>query len=201
MAHVALFHSALGLRPAVVRFADALRADGHVVVTPDLFDGETFDRLEDGVAKRDAVGIAELSRRAHEAVNEMPSDCVYAGFSMGAASAQMLAMTRPGARACVMMHALLPTHFFGADHWPSAVPVQVHVAEHDPWVDAAVVDAVAGGSADAVNVFRYRGGAHLFADDDSADFDADHAALMLQRVRAFVASVSSRVRSDTALVA
>ena len=47
MAHIVLFHSALGLRPAVHRFADALRAAGHQVTTPDLFDGAVFDRLDE----------------------------------------------------------------------------------------------------------------------------------------------------------
>jgi len=58
MATVVLFHSALGLRPAVHDFADALRAAGHEVHTPDYYDGETFDTVEDGVVKRDALGMA-----------------------------------------------------------------------------------------------------------------------------------------------
>ena len=184
MAHIVLFHSALGLRPAVHRFADALRAAGLQVTTPDLFDGAVFDRLDDGVAKRDELGIDELSRRAQAAVEGLPSDLLYAGFSMGAASAQMLAMTRPGARGAVLMHAALPGHFFGQPSWPDAVPAQLHFAEDDPWVDAAVVDALAS---PALEVFRYAGNAHLFADDDSDDFVEPHAQAMLDRVLAFVA--------------
>ncbi len=46
MAHIVLFHSALGLRPGVQHFADALRKAGHAVTTPDLYDGEVFDSFE-----------------------------------------------------------------------------------------------------------------------------------------------------------
>jgi hypothetical protein len=95
----------------------------------------------------------------------------------------MLALTRPGAKAAVLMHAVLPLHFFGAQQWPEAVPAQIHFSEDDPWVDSAVADKVGGGVA---QLFRYSGGAHLFADQASEDFDADHAQQMLVRVRAFV---------------
>jgi hypothetical protein len=30
----------------------------------DLYDGEVFDELDDGIAKRDAIGIPEFARRA-----------------------------------------------------------------------------------------------------------------------------------------
>jgi dienelactone hydrolase len=46
MAEVLLFHHAQGLTPGVVSFADTLRRAGHIVHTPDLFDGRTFDTLE-----------------------------------------------------------------------------------------------------------------------------------------------------------
>jgi dienelactone hydrolase len=50
MAEVLLFHHVLGLNPGVHGFAEALRAAGHVVHTPDLFDGRTFQSIEDGIA-------------------------------------------------------------------------------------------------------------------------------------------------------
>ena len=42
MASILLFHSVLGLRPAVLADAERLRAAGHDVSTPDLFDGAVF---------------------------------------------------------------------------------------------------------------------------------------------------------------
>jgi dienelactone hydrolase len=62
MASIVLFHSALGLTAGTRKFADTLARDGHTVHTPDLFDGETFRTVEDGVRKRDALGIPELMR-------------------------------------------------------------------------------------------------------------------------------------------
>ena len=39
MAEIVLFHHAQGLTPGVTAFADELRQAGHIVHTPDLFDG------------------------------------------------------------------------------------------------------------------------------------------------------------------
>ena len=49
MAEVLLFHHAQGLTPGIRTFADELRAAGHTVHTPDLFDGRTFPTLDDGL--------------------------------------------------------------------------------------------------------------------------------------------------------
>lgn len=185
MSTIVLFHSALGLRPAVHRFAETLRAAGHEVHTPDLFDGEVFDDLEAGVAKRDALGIPTLSARAAESVADLPNELVYAGFSMGAASAQWLAATRPGAVAAILLHAVLPPAALGVEAWPN-VPVQVHTADADPWVDATVLDAVA---ATGFDVHRYPGDGHLFTDEDASEFDAESAAKVKERVLAFLSGL------------
>ncbi len=191
MTHVVLFHSALGLTSHVLDFAEALRADGHEVTTPDLYDGEVFDALPDGVAKRDAVGIPELSRRAAAAVESLPADLLYMGFSMGAASAQALAFTRPGALGAVLMHACLPPAMLGIETWPKRLRVQVHRAEADPWVDESAVQALAYLAPEgACESFVYPGGTHLFGFDGYEDYDAESAALMTRRVRAFVKEAS-----------
>ena len=64
MAEAVLFHSVLGLRPGVIAAADRLRAAGHTVHTPDLFDGKVFDDLDGGMRKEDALGYREIARRA-----------------------------------------------------------------------------------------------------------------------------------------
>jgi len=183
MASIVLFHSALGLTAGVRRFAGALSGDGHTVLTPDLFDGQTFRTIEQGVQKRDALGIPELMRRAAAAVEMTPRDSIYAGFSMGAAAAQYLVLSRPGARALVLMHAVLPLAALGATQWP-LVPVQIHASEADPWVGDIVVADFA--RATAATVFRYPGKAHLFAEQDHADYDEGSAGLLERRVREFV---------------
>jgi dienelactone hydrolase len=185
---IVLFHSALGLRPAVRRFADQLRSAGHSVYTPDFFDGNVFNDLNDGVARRDTIGIPALIGRAQESVADLPKEVVYAGFSMGSSSAQYLAATRPGARGAILMHGAIPLAMMGIGKWPS-VPVQIHYAVGDPWVDAAQVKALSeaireGGQSCAVH--SYAGSGHLFADEDTKDYDQASAASMLDCVLRFL---------------
>ena len=98
MSEIVLFHSVLGLRPGVIAAADRLRAAGHTVHTPDLFDGEVFDDLDAGLRQEEALGYQEISRRAREAMAGLPAGLVFAGFSMGAVHAELLAAARPGSR-------------------------------------------------------------------------------------------------------
>jgi dienelactone hydrolase len=186
-----LFHSALGLRPAVHEFAGRLRAAGHTVVTPDLFNGEVFSNLKDGVAHRDSIGIPALMGRAQESVGKLPHEIVYAGFSMGAASAQYLAATRPGARGAILMYAALPPAMMGIGQWPQ-VPVQVHYAVGDPWVEEAQVRTLSDSVREAgqsCDVYSYQGSGHLFADDDTEDYNEASARLMLNRVLKFLSTM------------
>ena len=145
MAEVVLFHSILGLRPGVIAAADRLRAAGHTVHTPDLFDGEVFDDLDDGMRKKEALGYQEIARRAREAA-KLPAALVYAGFSMGATYAELLAASRPGALGAVLMHGAESvealSEFIGVERWPPGVPVQVHLAAEDPWVEAEEVGSL-----------------------------------------------------------
>lgn len=186
MVQVVLFHSGLGLRPHLDNWRKALESDGHVVHTPDLYDGEVFDELDAGVKKRDTLGIPELARRGAAAVEHLPTDVVYAGFSLGAANAQALALTRPGARGLVLMHAALPPIAFGTTAWPTVLPTQIHATTKDPWVDREAVDAVRTLAGEQAELFDYEGDAHLFADDDYVDFDPAMAETMLGRVRRFL---------------
>jgi dienelactone hydrolase len=103
MATVLLFHHAQGQTPGFLAFADDLRAAGHTIHAPDLYDGRTFDDLREG------VGFPEIIRRGSDAAKGLPAEIVYAGFSLGVLPAQALAQTRPGARArCSSMGACRP---------------------------------------------------------------------------------------------
>jgi len=109
-----LFHHALGLTPGIVAFADELRGAGHNVHTPDLFDGKTFDSIEAGMAYAEQLGFpAEIFKRGAQAVDDLPTDVVYIGFSLGVLPAQMPAQTRPGARGAVLCYSCLPAGEFG----------------------------------------------------------------------------------------
>ena len=189
MSHIVLFHSGLGLRAHLHQWKAALERGGHTVTLPDLYDGEVFDDLDAGVRKRDAVGIDELSRRAQAAVAELPHELVYAGFSLGAASAQALALTRPGAAGLIMMHAALPLAAFGQQAWPKGLLAQLHTSERDPWVDRTVVKGLVGAAGSALEHYDYAGDKHLFADEDYRDYDESMAVSLFRRVTAFVGRV------------
>ncbi len=132
MAEILLFHHAQGLTPGVISFADQLRAAGHVVHTPDLYDGKTFDTVEDGVAHAQEVGFDTVIERGVRAADGLPERMVYAGFSLGVMPAQSLAQTRPGARGALLFHGALPPSEFGGP-WPQDLPLQIHIMEDDKW--------------------------------------------------------------------
>jgi dienelactone hydrolase len=188
MAEVVLFHHAQGLTPGVVAFADALRRAGHVVHTPDLFEGRTFDSIDAGMAFVHELGFGEILARAGRAVEDLPADLVYAGFSLGVVPAQMLAQTRGGARGALLCYSCVPVSEFGPT-WPKGVPVQVHGMDADPFfVDEGDLDAARGliAEADDGELFLYPGDQHYFADSSLPSFDPDATELLLGRVLAFL---------------
>ena len=83
MAEVLLFHHAQGLTPGVCAFADDLRVSGHIVHTPDLFDGRTFQSIAEGLAYIGGIGFNEMRQRGVRVADELPPELVYAGFSFG----------------------------------------------------------------------------------------------------------------------
>jgi dienelactone hydrolase len=192
MTTVVLFHSVLGLRPAVLATAESLRAAGHVVTTPDLYGGEVFDDMDVAFGHFQRIGVPELLRRTEASVADLPADLVYAGFSNGGVSAEYLAATRPNARGALLLHAALPLAQLGSPAWPAGVPVQVHYAESDPWRSADGVESLsasvraAGGR---FEFFEYPVTGHLFADPGRPEYDADSAAHMLDRMLRFLAEV------------
>jgi dienelactone hydrolase len=186
MSELVLFHSALGLRRGVHVVADRLRAARHTVHVPDYYDGKVFDNLADGIAYRDELGIPEIGRRATEFVADLPEQLVYAGFSLGAGPAQLLAQTRSGAQGALLLHGVLPSAFFGTP-WPAAVPLAVHIAANDPFVDIEVAEAVVAEAANG-QLYRYENAGHLFLDPDLPDYDETAATLALQRILAFLAA-------------
>jgi len=191
MTEIVLFHHAQGLTPGIDAFADELRRAGHTVHTPDLYDGHTFDTLEEGVGYAQRVGFESISEQAVRAVEALPAAVVYSGISLGVGPAQRLAQTREGARGALLISACLPRSEFGAS-WPEGVPAQIHAMEHDPEFDngwdlpaaRAIVDE-AGNAA----LFLYPGDQHLFADKSLPSYDADAAALLTERVLGFLISI------------
>ncbi|WP_404390592.1 dienelactone hydrolase family protein [Humibacillus xanthopallidus] len=191
MADVLLFHHALGQTPGFLAFADALRSVGHTVHAPDLYGGESFATLDDGLAKARSIGFGSLQEQGVAAADALPVDLVYAGFSLGVMAAQRLAQSRPGARGAVLLDSAIPLGEFAAD-WPAGVPLQIHGGEADEFfMDEGDIDAARQlvEAADDGEFFTYAGCGHLFADPSAAAYDPDAAALVQQRVLDFLARV------------
>jgi dienelactone hydrolase len=189
MTDVVLYHHVQGLTEGVRSFAEELRQAGHTVHTPDLFDGRTFETIGEGMAFAREAGFGALAERGAAAAEETGPEAVYAGFSMGVMVAQQLAQTRPGARGAVLMSGCLPVSEFG-DAWPEGVPVQVHGKEADPFFaeDLEAAHALVD-STDQAELFLYAGEEHLFADSSLPTYDAAAAALLTERVLAFLDAV------------
>jgi dienelactone hydrolase len=191
MADVVLYHHVQGLTDGVASFADTLREAGHTVHTPDLFEGRTFATIDEGLEYAGEAGFGALVERGVAAAEPVRPNAVYAGFSFGVMPAQRLAQTRPGARGALLMYSCLPVSEFG-EGWPAGVPVQVHGKDADPFfredIDAARALA---GSTDAAELFLYPGDEHLFADASLPAYDPEAAALLTERVLAFLAAVDT----------
>jgi dienelactone hydrolase len=189
MAEVLLFHHAQGQTRGFLAFADELRAAGHVVHAPDLYDGNTFTDLDEGVGYAKQVGFGTIGERGRLAAEGLPNKLVYAGFSLGVMPAQMLAQTRPGAKGALLFSAAFPASEF-AGSWPPGVPLQIHMMEDDEWAEEdlpaarELVETVAG-----AELFLYPGDGHLFADNSLPDYDEGAATLLKQRVLAFLKDV------------
>jgi dienelactone hydrolase len=190
MAEVLLFHHAQGLTPGIVAFADELRAAGHTVHTPDLFDGQPFGSIDEGMAHIQEVGFDQLRAQGVAMADDYPNELVYGGFSFGETIAQQLAQTRQGARGALLFYSCLPISgewAFGP--WPDGVPVQIHGADADPYfvgegdIDAAreIVEKV-----EDAELFLYPGDQHYFADSSLPSYDPEAAALLTTRVLEFL---------------
>ena len=194
MAEVVLYHHVQGLTDGVQAFAETLRTAGHTVHTPDVFDGQVFDSIDDGLAFAEEAGFETLVGRGVAAADAMRPDVVYAGFSFGVMPAQQLAQTRAGARGALLMCSCLPATEFG-DGWPDGVPVQVHAKDADPFFaeDMEAARELADSTADA-DLYLYPGEQHLFADPSLPAYDPEAAGLLSERVLAFLAAVDESDR-------
>lgn len=193
MTDVLLFHHAQGLTPGMTAFADELRAAGHTVHTPDLFDGRTFGSIDEGMAYIKGNGMDEMVEKGEHTADDLPSELVYAGFSFGEMIAQKLAQTRPGARGALLFYSCIPISgewAFGP--WPDGVPVQIHGMDNDPiFVGEGDVEAAREivAKVDDAELFLYPGDQHYFADSSLPSYDPDATELLTKRVLEFLGRV------------
>lgn len=187
MAEIVLFHHALGLTTGVEAFGNALAVSGHDVITPDLFNGATFETVEAGVAHAQTIGFEQIATLGAKAAEACGDHIVVIGLSLGVLPAQKLAQQRPSVEAAVLCHSALPLGFF-ADTWPTEVALQIHAGERDPFVieDRDAIDQLIEAAATS-EVHWYDTDAHLVADVTSPDFDAGLSGQIVTRTLEFLA--------------
>ncbi|MEU9332327.1 dienelactone hydrolase family protein [Streptomyces sp. NPDC048290] len=188
MAEVLVFHHGHGLTAGVRDFAGQLRRAGHTVHVPDLFEGQEFATLEEGVDYAEGIGFDTLVERGTAAAGELPAELVYLGFSLGVLPAQKLAQTRPGAKGALLLEACMPVSEYG-DSWPGDVPVQVHGMDADPFFteegDLEAARELVASAAEA-ELFLYPGDRHLFTDGSLATYDEEAATRATRQILDFL---------------
>jgi dienelactone hydrolase len=190
MAEIMLFHHAQGLTEGIHAFAATLRAAGHTVHTPDLYEGQTFATLDEGLAYAKSTGFETIIERGRASADGLPDAMVFGGFSLGVLPAQLLAQTRTGALGALLLEGCVPPSEFG-DGWPAGVPVQIHGMDGDEFFageDLEVAQALVA-SAPRAELFMYPGKQHLFADSSLPSYDQKATVLLTERVLAFLAAV------------
>ncbi len=193
MTEVVLYHHSQGLTDGVKAFAEELRQAGHTVHTPDLYEGNTFDTIEDGMAYGKGIGFGKLLEAGVAYAQDLPENVVYAGFSMGVMPAQQLTQTRAGARGGLFYHSCLPVSEF-SETWPAGVPVQIHGMDEDPWFaeedgDLASAQALVAANPTDAELYLYPGKTHLFADSSLSDYDQEASILLIQRTLTFLSNL------------
>ena len=200
MASIALFHSALGVRPGILDAADRFRSAGHDVRVVDQYGGRVFDDYAEAGRHVEAVGLPALMALALEGVGDLADGFVAAGFSNGAGMAEYVA-TRRRCAGLLLFSGALPLALLGDAGWPRGLPAQVHYTVDDPfrrqeWIDGLLAEARAGGG--TLEVFDYPGAGHLFTDPGlPAEYDAEAAALLWQRALGFCERLGDAARPAT----
>lgn len=189
MARIAIFHHALGRTDGMRALARRFESVGHTVTMPDAYGGRTFASLDDGLQHLEALGgVGACTQRFVEALSDAPDGVVYLGVSLGVVAAQVLAQTRRGARAAVLVSACVPYEALSPS-WPADVPVQVHAMEDDAIFrgdgDAQAARDLVAHACNARS-FTYPGSAHVWCDESVDGFDAMATHRLVEHTSALV---------------
>ena len=192
MTDIALFHHVLGVTEGLQRIATDLRALGHSVRIVDVFDGQTFATIDDGIAHVEGIGFGTAMDNAVSAIAEDAEDLVVIGISLGVMPAQKLLQTHPGVVGAVLIDGAIDADAFGA--WPADTPVDIHLVQGDE-IAAEDFDA-AQNLADQpeVTLTVRPGDGHLVVDRSAPAFDPATATAIVDAVCSFVARFDERVR-------
>lgn len=189
---VLVLHSWWGLTDAIKDRCNQLADAGFTVVAPDLFDGEVARDDAHGerlLAEADANRLVLGVQSTADALHRMPATegarIMVVGFSMGASLGLWFSERFPDQVAAVV-------GYYGTqsiDFTATMSDYQLHLAEDDAMVDPdelALMEASFGLAGRPVEVHRYEGVAHHFAEAGTPNYDADAADLAWQRTIEFL---------------
>lgn len=199
MTRIALFHSALGVRPGVLAAAEQFRSAGHQVQVVDQYAGKVFDDYQEAGSYTSEIGFPALMQLALDGVADLAPPFVAAGFSNGSGMAEFVTASRGGSAGgvagCLQFSGAMPVAMLGLSEWPAATPVQLHYSTDDPyrsqeWVAAYLDEVRASGSA-LETYLDYPIAGHLFTDASLPDeYDDASASLLFSRSLEFLQKVS-----------
>jgi carboxymethylenebutenolidase len=183
---VLLLHPWWGVTPAVRWWAEQLASAGRRVVVPDLYGGVTVATEEEAEELAQAtLDDPEARAFVEGCADELAADgapWAAMGFSMGAFLACSLAGRGPADPAHLVL-------FYGGRPPPGddvrTRDVDLHVVPGDPWFEDEELAETEAGFRDAgarVNVHRYDGSRHWFAEEGSPGHDAAATTLARDRV-------------------
>ncbi|HEX5012872.1 MAG TPA: dienelactone hydrolase family protein [Candidatus Limnocylindrales bacterium] len=193
-AGVVVLHPWWGLNDDVMALADRLASEaGFVAVAPDLYDGKQPATTIEGAEAlqqaqnedaADALALAAVDALG-EAIGDPSARMATIGFSMGAAWAMWLPSLRPEITATVV--------YYGSMSGPSLTrargPVLGHFAETDEYEaeeNVSEFERTLRLAGREVEIFRYPGTGHWFAEPSHDAYDAAAADLAFERTVAFL---------------
>ncbi|RWA67065.1 dienelactone hydrolase family protein [Mesorhizobium sp.] len=190
MTTVALFHSVLGLRKVEQLACERMRAAGHIVVAPDLYDGMTAQSVDEGFDLMTKIGWNTICGRATEALALIPENAVLAGHSMGAGVVSKIWPDRMRASGIILLHGLAEI----PHNVRRGIPASVHVADPDlfaPPGDVANWSNLAQKAGIRAEVFKYPNAGHFYTDEALPDYDPISSQRTWARVLEFLASIEA----------
>ncbi len=194
MVNVVLTHSALGLDSNLESWAEWLRGEGHEVIAPDLYGGETFDNFDAGLQRSETLEMAKAVQAIQGIARELDEPVVLMGFALGAGVSEIAALTEKGIAGLILVGAAASPEWFGNPPWPEGLKAQVHYAAEDRSIEPSEVAALAASAPPgALEVFEYPGAAHLFAFPNFVDYEPLAADRLRTAVRTFLKGIAEAV--------
>lgn len=196
MAKVLLFHHILGLTPGLVAFKRRLEALNIEVEMPDLFDGNVFETVDDGLffveQNQEAIGVVT----GEIATASSNFDAVI-GVSFGAVAASQVCHLVPGRfREIIFVSAFVPPEVSRFDE--SRPKVSVIASLDDPFFSdedyAAFIRYQETFPDSSLTLFA--GDSHFFIDDSHKEYSAALTDITLDRFQ----KVLSRQSGDDLMV-